>query len=147
MKDTFNMNPGDFEIQAQYCDTVYDNDNQKSLCLGVLCKDCMFFGVNIVEYQQWNNKEEDLNTQDKIIKVCTDISEFLVKKNIAYGDSAINPCRIFSKSDNLEAIRVRIDDKLNRIMNGTSYPGDDDVDDLIGYLILYKVGQKMKEKS
>ena len=37
---------------------------------------------------------------------------------------------------------MRIDDKLNRIANGTGYPGDNDIDDLLGYLILFKIRQR-----
>ena len=68
----------------------------------------------------------------------------LIEKNIAYGDSALDPVRIFSKSDPVEQLRVRIDDKLSRLMKGTDYIGDNDIDDLIGYLVLLKIA---KEKN
>lgn len=66
----------------------------------------------------------------------------LVEKNIAYGDSALDPVRIFSKSDSSEQIRVRIDDKLSRFAKGKDYPGDNDINDLIGYLILLKIAKE-----
>jgi hypothetical protein len=72
------------------------------------------------------------------------IAQMLIEKNIAYGDSALDPVRIFSKSDPAEQLRVRIDDKLSRLMKGTEYVGDNDIDDLIGYLILLKIA---KEKN
>jgi hypothetical protein len=84
------------------------------------------------------------DTQAKIRQVCQKLAEFLVKKNIAYGDSAINPVRIFSKASPLEQINVRIDDKLNRLMQGGEYPGDNDEWDLAGYLVLKQVA-KMEE--
>jgi hypothetical protein len=34
---------------------------------------------------------------------------------------------------------VRIDDKLSRFARGGEFPGDNDIDDLIGYLVLLKV--------
>jgi hypothetical protein len=71
----------------------------------------------------------------------------LLEKNDSYGDSAINPVRIFSKSDALEQINVRIDDKLNRIIQGKSYDGDNDEDDLIGYLILKKVKRRLDNEN
>lgn len=86
------------------------------------------------------------NTQDLISKICDEIKEFLINKNIAYGDSAVNPIRIFAKSDAIEQINVRIDDKINRFLQGTKYPGDDDELDLIGYLILKRVA-KLKNKK
>lgn len=38
-------------------------------------------------------------TQQKIIEVCKEIQDLLINKNMSYGDSALNPVRIFSKSD------------------------------------------------
>jgi hypothetical protein len=64
------------------------------------------------------------------------IANMLIEKNIAYGNSALNPIQIFAKIPPGDQIDVRIDDKLNRIKNGSSYAGDNDVLDLIGYLIL-----------
>ena len=78
-------------------------------------------------------------THQEILSVCNDIADMLIEKNKSYGDSALDPVRIFSKSDNIEQIKVRIDDKLSRFLRGSSYPGDNDIDDLIGYLVLLKV--------
>ncbi|MBF9653891.1 hypothetical protein IAI21_11070, partial [Streptococcus pseudopneumoniae] len=61
-------------------------------------------------------------------------------KNRAYGNSASEPCRIFAKRvDPLAQIDCRIDDKLNRLMRGSEYPGDDTVLDLAGYLVLRRI--------
>ena len=79
-----------------------------------------------------------------IWQACHSIAQMLIEKNIAYGDSALDPVRIFSKSDPVEQLRVRIDDKLSRPMKGTDYIGDNDIDDLIGYLVLLKIA---KEKN
>ena len=73
-----------------------------------------------------------MNTEDLIENVCSDIQEMLVQKNRAYGDSALDPVRIFSKSDAVEQIYVRIDDKLSRVKRGHEYPGDDTIKDQIG---------------
>jgi len=83
-------------------------------------------------------------TQEKIEKECNTIRDFLLAKNEAYGDSAIAPIRIFSKSDAQEQIKVRIDDKLNRLMQGknTLETDEDVVKDLIGYLILLLIQMK-----
>lgn len=77
--------------------------------------------------------------QAKIARICRELSDFLIAKNDSYGNSAINPKRIFAKSGPEEQINARIDDKLNRIMNDQEWAGDNDLDDLIGYLILLKV--------
>lgn len=73
-----------------------------------------------------------------ILKACLEITEMLLEKNVAYGNSALNPIRIFSDADDFEQLNVRIDDKLNRIKNKKIYSGDNDEDDLIGYLLLKK---------
>lgn len=52
----------------------------------------------------------------EIYETCHEIAHMLVKKNIAYGNSALDPVRIFSKAGPREQLHVRIDDKLNRLM-------------------------------
>lgn len=67
----------------------------------------------------------------------------LLAKNKAYGNSALDPVRIFSRADTTEQLRVRIDDKLSRIMRGTGLNAvpEDTLLDLIGYLVLLLVQQ------
>lgn len=79
------------------------------------------------------------NTADQIVAACNGIRDMLLAKNKAYGDSALNPVRIFSKASPIEQIKVRIDDKLSRLARGKEYSGDDTIDDLIGYLVLLKI--------
>ena len=83
-------------------------------------------------------------TQEEISAVCNDIKELLLYKNKQYGDSALNPSRIFSKASAEEQLLVRIDDKLNRIKKGAGLVGEDEdvIQDLIGYLVLLKIGLK-----
>ena len=81
-------------------------------------------------------------TQADIRRVAKEIGEMVVDKNIAYGDSAVDPVRIFSKASPVEQILVRLDDKLSRFARGTEYPGDNDIDDLMGYLILLKIAKE-----
>ena len=77
-------------------------------------------------------------TQDKIRKTMKEVLDLLIQKNKQYGDSAMNPTRIFAKGSAEDLIRVRIDDKLNRLLQGDkSIERDEDVIlDLIGYLVL-----------
>lgn len=81
-------------------------------------------------------------SRDKIQAACDEIKKLLVEKNAAYGNSALDPVRVFSKCSADEQLRVRIDDKLSRIARGHEYPGDDTINDLIGYLILYKIANQ-----
>lgn len=77
----------------------------------------------------------------KILSTCIDLAVFLAGKNAAYGNSALDPVRVFSKVGPKEQILVRMDDKISRLMRGGSYPGDDDLKDLLGYLLLYFVAE------
>ena len=99
-------------------------------------------------YQQWVTDLQLISTSapsgQKIMTQCLDIAEMLIKKNISYGDSALSPSRVFAQSDNVEQIKVRIDDKLNRVKNNQGFAGDNDIDDLIGYLILLKIAVDKK---
>lgn len=88
---------------------------------------------------------KDAPSGDKIVNACMEVTFMLVEKNKSYGDSALNPIRIFSKADNIEQLKVRIDDKLNRVNNSQGFPGDNDIDDLIGYLILFKIANKKND--
>ena len=83
-------------------------------------------------------------TELKISVVCDDIKELLIHKNRKYGNSALQPNRIFSKCSATEQLLVRIDDKLNRIMKGAGLLATDEdvVNDLIGYLVLLKISME-----
>jgi len=85
-------------------------------------------------------------TENKITEVMRGIEEMLIAKNRAYGDSALDPVRVFSKQDNIEQLYVRIDDKLSRVQRGHEYPGDDTIFDLVGYLVLLMIAKERDEK-
>jgi hypothetical protein len=74
-----------------------------------------------------------------------EIRELLINKNIKYGNSALEPLGVFSQLSAKEGLLVRIDDKLKRIKNGSLEKDDEDViNDLIGYLVLLKIQDKVK---
>ena len=81
-------------------------------------------------------------SQRKIYEICNQIRDMLVDKNRKYGDSAINPVRVFSKSDNIEQLKVRIDDKISRIMSDQMDDDEDTIKDLVGYLVLLLVARE-----
>jgi hypothetical protein len=93
------------------------------------------------------SREDDqpyTDTQVLIREECDIIKYVLTEKNRKYGDSAINPARIFSKADPLEQINVRMDDKLSRIRSAQEDDTEDPELDLIGYLILKRVAKRVK---
>ena len=84
-------------------------------------------------------------TENDITEVLANIEDMLVLKNRAYGDSALEPVRVFSKANATEQILVRLDDKLSRLSKGHEYPGDDTITDLIGYLVLLLIARRRDE--
>ena len=83
-------------------------------------------------------------TQNNITKTCEGLARLLVAKNTRYGNSALEPMRVFSRADPAEGILVRLDDKLSRIKyasNEGNLLRKNDIADMIGYLILYCVKQ------
>jgi len=76
----------------------------------------------------------------------TFIRDLLISKNEKYGNSALEPLRVFSKASNVEQILVRIDDKLSRIKSASSLEDEDVVLDLIGYLLLLRIAKQGENK-
>lgn len=88
-----------------------------------------------------------MNFHEEVYRVLSEITEMLIAKNQKYGNSAIEPLGIFSDLSPEEGLKVRIDDKLKRIKNGSLDRDDEDVvNDLIGYLVILKILQK-EEKA
>lgn len=89
-----------------------------------------------------NQENERLSPeQQQIADKCIELAEFLIEKNRKYGNSALNPIRVFSKASMLEQIKVRMDDKINRIRNEQTDEDEDVYWDLAGYLVLYMVAR------
>lgn len=87
-------------------------------------------------------------TQTEIVKICDEIKQLLISKNKKYGNSALEPVRIFSQAPSTEQICVRIDDKLSRIAKGAGLLATDEdvINDLIGYLVLLKIAQRSENE-
>jgi hypothetical protein len=83
------------------------------------------------------------DVQAAIAQVCDDVKCVLLEKNRTYGNSALEPLRIFSRADPAEQLNVQIDDKLSRIARGSEFGGDDTELDLIGYLVLRRVARSV----
>lgn len=98
--------------------------------------------------------------QEMIVEECKAIETLLLEKNKKYGNSALEPKRVFSKASISEQILVRIDDKLSRIQTmgfdkGGNCPDSDQnsanisdtIQDLIGYLILLRVSNRISDNE
>lgn len=85
----------------------------------------------------------------EIAKKCDQIKALLLEKNQKYGNSALSPVRIMSRASVDEQLRVRIDDKLSRIVRGGEEMTQDEdvVLDLVGYLVLLLVDRELRLRS
>lgn len=88
-----------------------------------------------------NAINEGPSTQQDISSTCREIEEMLLAKNRSYGDSALDPVRIFSRAEPIEQLRVRLDDKLSRLSRGRK-AGEDVLLDLVGYLVLLLIAER-----
>lgn len=81
--------------------------------------------------------------RDALAAKCDELKETLLRKNAAYGNSAIDPIRLFSKASPREQLLVRLDDKVSRISRGTKQDEvpEDTLLDIAGYIILLLVAQ------
>ena len=87
-------------------------------------------------------------TQDKIIEITESMRDLLLYKNQKYGDSALQPKRVFYKGDAVNSILIRLDDKIGRIMAHTeSAPRINDVADIIGYCTLLLISMGVKPED
>ena len=82
--------------------------------------------------------------ESKIVRVFGRMCNFLKGKNRSYGNSVLNPIRLFSRANDFEQLMVRIDDKISRLQRG-NFEIEDRIElhkDLMGYhaLALVKLG-------
>lgn len=85
---------------------------------------------------------DDDGTQGEIAHIGLQLVSLLLQKNLEYGDSALDPVRIFAKHvDPLVQLHVRMDDKLSRVQRGDQVR-EDAIFDLAGYCILEIVARK-----
>ena len=83
-----------------------------------------------------------MNTRNKIKSKCKSLEDLLLTKNAKYGNSALEPLNVFSEANAVAGIKMRIDDKLKRIMNaGVIDDTEDTIQDLAGYLILLMIAK------
>lgn len=78
---------------------------------------------------------------DQIKREMSRLTNLLLFKNEAYGDSALKYGAVFP-IDPETAIKSRINDKIARIINkGIDDNTEDTIDDLIGYLVLLNIAR------
>jgi hypothetical protein len=117
--------------------------------------DAKTFGADKLEIQrlqQLLNEEEayrideESDSEFQIKEVTNQLQELLIKKNRAYGNSALEPLNVFSSQNAVDSLCARLDDKLSRIKNkGLNDKTEDTLFDLAGYLILLIIAKNEQD--
>ena len=82
-----------------------------------------------------------IDREREISAIFDGLKSLIVEKNKRYGDSALEPVRLFAHDIRPgDAIRIRLDDKLARIRNSGELRKND-VADLMGYLCLLCISE------
>jgi hypothetical protein len=90
--------------------------------------------------------DEESDSEFQIKEVTNQLQELLIKKNRAYGNSALEPLNIFSSQNAVDSLCARLDDKLSRIKNkGLNDKTEDTLFDLAGYLILLIIAKNEQD--
>lgn len=72
-----------------------------------------------------------------------EIRAVLLAKNRQYGNSALEPLMVLSKASPVERIKMRIDDKIARMVLGDGSGNEDSELDTIGHFILLRMARKL----
>ena len=82
----------------------------------------------------------------QIIETTNELRNLLLRKNKAYGNSALEPLNVFSNQNAVDSLCARLDDKLSRIKNkGLNDKTEDTLFDLAGYLILLIIAKNEQD--
>lgn len=82
-----------------------------------------------------------IDREREISSIFDGLKALIVEKNKRYGDSALEPVRLFAtRIEPGDAIRIRLDDKLARVRNSGELRKND-VADLMGYLCLLCISE------
>jgi hypothetical protein len=86
--------------------------------------------------------------EKEIRKHFKEFSEWMIKKNRAYGNSAFYNLNIFGSGTSENIIKIRMDDKLNKMIKGKdlSEEKDDAAKDFCGYWHLLQVVTELNKE-
>ena len=100
-----------------------------------------------LDWEFTTGSSNSFNFESELDIVLNDLKQTLMEKNRQYGNSALDPVRIFSRASTIEQLYVRIDDKLSRLKRGDSNLDPEDVFvDLFGYLAILMIARNKEKK-
>ena len=100
----------------------------------------------LIDYKTAANALGALTFEARLDRALDELRTMLLEKNLAYGNSALDPVRIFSAASPTEQIKVRLDDKLSRAVRGLDQ-GENVADDFVGYFVLLMVAKQIEREQ
>jgi hypothetical protein len=99
------------------------------------------YGAALTELSLATAGEHPAPAAQSIAEVIVQLGALLLKKNTAYGDSALKPVEVFARGlSPSERMAVRMDDKISRLARGAA-DGEDVEMDLAGYIVLQRIAR------
>jgi len=77
--------------------------------------------------------------QQRLDAALFDLSQLLTERHKHHGNAVFEPQAVFSTASAQERICIMLDYKLSRYQQGTTELKGENLNDLIGYLILLKI--------
>lgn len=87
----------------------------------------------------------ELDVQNKISDLCDALRIFLLEKNKRYGNSALEMLEEI-KYTPTDGIKIRLTDKLKRVINSEEIRPND-ITDIVGYIILLLIANGVDRKD
>lgn len=115
--------------------SIKDNSNKMKMCLIMIHMMIMLLVLKEKNIENIEDVDIDIfNTyvNERLIQLI----DHLIEKNRKYGNSALNPIRVMSTLSTVEQLYIRLDDKLNRLMNRQDDEDEDIPFDIAGYFSL-----------
>lgn len=83
-----------------------------------------------------------------IVKVCDQMRETLLHKNACYGGAAFRDVVLMGERiPAKEALKVRLSDKIRRLLDGKEFGSEDTLQDLAGYCLLVAALKEYEDRT
>lgn len=113
-------------------------------------KELLLHSLGVTEIKKCKydeNKEPSSETVSKIWDIFDGMKRLINWKNKNYGDSIMNPRKMFFKGETADRIRIHLEEKTNRIINHEGKERADDLSDLIGYAAFLMIANGYTSKD
>ncbi len=127
--------------------SIKDEENIKKICLVMIHMMIMILILKEKDYEKIDDIKDIESFNILVNERLYKLVDHVIEKNRKYGNSALKPIRIMSSLSTVEQLYIRLDDKLNRIINRQDDEDEDIPFDIAGYFILIYVYIELNKKE